>query len=234
MTIWRLEHKRLPDPDPADCDLTRPNPRRCAALGATILFGLAVDQGFAWGQAVVDVAVWLLYLRWVVRTDRAGRITLLACLVFATIGECVLSLVWGLYDYRLGTLPLFVPPGHALLLMLGMQVAGRCPGPVAWGVPIAAAPVVAWQAWAGVDTLGPWLFAPLLLAMAVSQARRLYAVMFVLALLMELYGTWLGNWAWRAHVPGVGWATTNPPLCAGAFYSVLDLLVMAVRRAFGR
>lgn len=230
----RLELPAVSDRESADCHLSRPNARRTAVLVATIAVGLAVDQHVAWGQPVVDVAVWLLYLRWVMRADRSGRVTLIACLVFATVGECVLSLVWGLYDYRLANLPLFVPPGHALLLMLGMQIAARCPQPVAWFVAILGAPVVAWQAWSGIDTLGPWLFALLVAAMAVSAARRLYAVMFVLALLMELYGTWLGNWAWRAHVPGVGWSTTNPPLCAGAFYSVLDLLVMGTRRLLAR
>lgn len=211
-------------------DLAHPRARRTAVLVATIALGLAVDQGLPWGQPVVDAVVWLLFLRWVVGADRAGRITLITCLVFATAGECVLSLVWGLYDYRLGNLPLFVPPGHALLFMLGLQVASRVGDRAAWLVPVVAAPVVVWQAWAGVDGLGVFLFAMFLLAMWRGSARRLYAVMFVLALLMELYGTWLGNWTWRARVPGVGLPMANPPLCAGAFYSVLDLLVMATRR----
>jgi hypothetical protein len=34
-----------------------------------------------------------------------------ACLVIATAGELVLSLVWGLYDYRLGNLPSSCRPG---------------------------------------------------------------------------------------------------------------------------
>ena len=48
---------------------------------------------------------------------------------------------------------------------------------------------------------------------------------FVIALVMELYGTALGNWAWRPHAPGIGLATLNPPFAAGAFYCVLDWLV---------
>jgi hypothetical protein len=45
---------------------------------------------------------------------------------------------------------------------------------------------------------------------------------------MELYGTWLGNWRWGGDVPWLGLATTNPPLAAGAFYCVLDLMVVSI------
>jgi hypothetical protein len=39
----------------------------------------------------------------------------------------------------------------------------------------------------------------------VARSRpQLYAAMFVLALAMELYGTWLGNWKWRALAPWLG------------------------------
>jgi hypothetical protein len=51
--------------------------------------------------------------------------------------------------------------------------------------------------------------------------------MFVLALAMEIYGTLLGNWAWNAEVPWLGLTALNPPLAAGAFYCVLDLLIVA-------
>jgi hypothetical protein len=51
--------------------------------------------------------------------------------------------------------------------------------------------------------------------------------MFVLALAMEIYGTLLGNWTWSADVPWLGLTALNPPLAAGAFYCVLDLLIVA-------
>ena len=56
--------------------------------------------------------------------------------------------------------------------------------------------------------------------------RRLYASTFVLALALELYGTWLGNWSWAREVPGMPLVTTNPPGAAGAFYCALDALVL--------
>jgi hypothetical protein len=50
--------------------------------------------------------------------------------------------------------------------------------------------------------------------------------MVVLALTMELYGTALGNWRWAASAPGLGLSQFNPPFSAGAFYGVLDLIVL--------
>jgi len=46
-------------------------------------------------------------------------------------------------------------------------------------------------------------------------------------LTMELYGTALGNWSWQATVPWLKLSAANPPFSAGAFYGLLDLLVLA-------
>jgi hypothetical protein len=66
--------------------------------------------------------------------------------------------------------------------------------------------------------------------MLLSPSRKLYATMFVLSLAMELYGTWIGNWVWAPQVPWLGLTADNPPLAAGAFYCVLDLLVVSVMK----
>ena len=196
---------------------------------ATIVLGLLVDQ--AWvphGQLAASVAAWLaFFVLW--RVERARRPMLLACLLFATAGEVFLSLAWGLYEYRLGNIPLFVPPGHVLLFYLGMQVAARLPDRSEWWIAALALPAVALFAATGRDTLGPILFMLFATCLWLSPSRRLYATMFVLSLAMELYGTWLGNWTWARDVPWLGLVTDNPPIAAGAFYCVLDLLVVTFR-----
>ncbi|MCK6393858.1 hypothetical protein [Zoogloea sp.] len=196
----------------------------------TILVGLAVDRhGGAWGQPLVSLWVWLLFA--VLMVQAAGlRLRLVACLLIATAGEVVLSLVWGLYDYRLGNLPLFVPPGHVLLYWLGLQWAGRVPGRVIALTPWLALAAVSALAVAGIDWMGPALLAVFLVCVWRGPSPRLYITMFLLSLGMELWGTWLGNWTWRAALPGLGWPVANPPLAAGAFYCVLDLLSESVRR----
>ena len=196
---------------------------------ATIAGGLLLDQHWArYGQVVVSAATWLVFAALWLRCSGSQRPALLACLLFATGGEVFLSLVWGLYEYRLGNIPLFVPPGHVLLFFLGTQIAARIPERGEWWVAALAAPVVVLFAWSGRDTLGPLLYALFLTCLWLSSSRRLYAVMFVLSLAMELYGTWIGNWTWAARVPWLELTADNPPLAAGAFYCVLDLLVVSV------
>ncbi len=206
-----------------------------ALIVATIALGLAVDQLWSGpGQLLATAAAWAVFAALWTRSPPGERPALLACLLFATAGEVFLSLVWGLYEYRLGNIPLFVPPGHVLLFVLGTQVAARLTERSAWAVAALAVPLVAALAWTGRDTLGPLLLALFLACMALSPSRRLYATMFVLSLAMELYGTWLGNWRWSSTVPGLGLASQNPPVAAGAFYCVLDFLVVATVAWIGR
>jgi len=200
-----------------------------ALIVATIAVGLLLDYHWArYGQLVVSALAWMVCFGLWVRSDPRARPALLACLTFATAGEVFLSLVWGLYEYRLGNIPLFVPPGHVLLFFLGTQIAARLPERSEWWIAAVGLPVVMAFAWSGRDTLGPLLYALFIACMWISPSRRLYATMFVLSLAMELYGTWIGNWVWSEKVPWLGLTTLNPPIAAGAFYCVLDLLVVSV------
>lgn len=198
-------------------------------IAGAIALGLVLDQNVEiWGQWVTNFAVWLLFLGLLRRRPYTEQIGLLVCVLFATAGEILLSLVLGLYEYRLSNIPLFVPPGHALLFMLGSAMAARARDWVVWAIPLAAAPLALFLAATGADTLSGMLFAIFVLCLLCGPSKKLYATMFILALAMEIYGTWLGNWTWAARAPSLGLATLNPPLAAGAFYCVLDLMVMGV------
>lgn len=207
------------------------HPPRFAVLHivAVIVGGLALDSQFGWtGQHLATAwacAVW----GWLYHAGgRAERRSLLLCMLIAGFGEAVLALAWGLYDYQFGNLPLFVPPGHALLMTLGVLVAARLPGRatvLVILVPAAAWAVVAWAT--DLDRFGTLLFVMFAGCLVFGRDRVLYSVMFVLALMMELYGTALANWTWQPMVPGLGISASNPPFAAGAFYALLDLLVLA-------
>lgn len=189
--------------------------------------GLALDMHIDLpGQTLLGVGVWGFLFYMLRGVEARERHALLACLVIATVGELFLSLVWGLYTYRLDNVPLFVPPGHVLLLMLGLELARRMTKRVADGVLACAALYAVAAAASGIDTLALPLIALLgAVAIAMPAHRALYASTFILALGLELYGTWLGNWAWARVVPVIDFVTTNPPGLASAFYAVLDALV---------
>ncbi len=217
--------------------VSRLSPQRhaVALVVAVIGPGLWLDgtAGFA-EQTLIGVFAWAAALAMLAAAQGAMRTRMLACLALATAGELVLSLVWGLYDYRLHNVPFFVPPGHLLLMLAGMQIA-RMRLPDSFSA-VTAAIVVGWAAyalWRGDSTLDVFLAALLVVCLATARHaddRRLYAVMLWLALALELYGTAIGNWAWRPVEPWFGLTSLNPPLAAGAFYAALDALSLAVAR----
>jgi|APFre7841882724_1041349.scaffolds.fasta_scaffold12301_2 hypothetical protein len=226
-------------PTPAPRFLPRACPHRhAAALAlAVVVPGLALDAtaGFAL-QALIGVVAWIAALAMVAGAGTAElRTRMMACLALATAGELFLSLVWGLYDYRLDNVPFFVPPGHLLLMLAGMQLArAPLPGMFVHGTAAAVAAWAGYALWTGASTLDVFLAGLLLACLAAARResdRRLYAVMLWLALALELYGTALGNWTWRPVEPWFGLTSANPPLAAGAFYSALDALALVVARA---
>ena len=201
----------------------------------TFALGLIVDQhaGLA-GQFAVGAWTWGVFF-WLLRTSPGEwRLPFYACLVWATAGEIFLSLVWGLYTYRLENIPLFIPPGHVLLFYLALVLAPRVPRAFDALVALAATGYAAFAWLHDFDTLSIPLAGLFILCMLHRAGRRLYAVMFVASLVVEVYGTWIGNWVWQRDVPHLGLNSANPPLASGAFYCALDVLVVLTARTLRR
>src|SRR5436190_22933731 len=116
------------------------------------------------GQLAIGAGVWGLFLGLIAPLPASERRLYLACVAIATAGELFLSLVWGLYSYRLGNVPLFVPPGHALMLMLGLSLTRRMPEQVGRAILGGAGAYIVLAALNGLDTLA----VPLYLMLAVS------------------------------------------------------------------
>lgn len=202
---------------------------------ATFVVGLLVDQRFGLaGQLAVSVWTWGVFFRLLHTAPAGWRLPFWVCLAWATAGEIFLSLVWGLYTYRLENIPLFIPPGHVLLFYFGLVLAPRVPQAFVAIVPALAIGYAAFAWFNGFDTVSVLLTGLFIVCMLQAEGRRLYAVMFVAALLVEIYGTWIGNWVWHAEVPYFGFVSANPPLAAGAFYCALDVLVGLTARSIRR
>ena len=197
--------------------------RREVLYVLTIAIGLLISAKYA--QWPVDV--WCIgvfsYIYW--KTDRKERIEMIAVLAFATPMELFFSEVWYIYEYQRDLMPLFVPVGHYFLFDLGRRVAKQIPERSPMILILLLVPLVIYGAVVGTDTS-----AILLLFLTLGFVRwgpepRLYASMVWLALFMELWGTYLGNWEWDTNVPWTGLTAWNPPLLVGAFYCFGDLLV---------
>lgn len=197
--------------------------RREVLYVLTIAVGLLISAKYA--QWPVDI--WCIgvfsYLFW--NTDRKERIEMIAVLAFATPMELFFSEVWLIYEYQRGFMPLFVPVGHYFLFDLGRRVAQKIPERAPMPLVLLLVPLVVYGAVKGTDTSAVLL---IFLTLGFTQwgpEPRLYASMVWLALFMELWGTFLGNWTWAANVPWTGLTAWNPPLLVGAFYCFGDLLV---------
>ena len=197
--------------------------RREVLYVLTIAIGLLISAKY--GQWPVDL--WCIgifsYIYW--RTDRKERIEMIAVLAFATPMELFFSEVWLIYEYQRGLMPLFVPVGHYFLFDLGRRVAKQIPERSPMLLILLLVPFVIYGAIKGTDTSAVLLILLTLGFVQWGPEPRLYASMVWLALFMELWGTYLGNWTWAANVPWTGLTAWNPPLLVGAFYCFGDLLV---------
>ncbi|MGB9150264.1 MAG: hypothetical protein WCB36_08460 [Burkholderiales bacterium] len=202
----------------------------------TLALGLLIDRlGGIAGQVIVSVVVWGFLLYLLSRQSPAWRMTLVFAMALVFAVESVLSLVFGWYDYQFFNIPPFVPPGHILLFMLGPTLARKLPDIATTVMPIVVALYGMFAALTGWSTFDSALAIIFLIAYRFGSSRKTYTIMILLALALELWGTWLGNWTWRPVTPFTGGLTTqNPPLLAGALYACFDMCVMVIARAVHR
>jgi hypothetical protein len=202
----------------------------CAAVlaAALVLDWLAP----LWGQLAAGLLTWAVALAFIGRADAAQRPMLFWCMAWATAGELFCSLAWGLYTYRLGNIPHFVPPGHVLLFLMGWHLAPRIPQAAAHALTAAYAVLTLLALILLQDQFSVLLFAVYAaLYWRAAGLRRLLATMFGLTLGIELFGTSLGVWGWADRTPWLGLTTINPPVAVGAFYCTLDALIVWSIRA---
>ena len=173
--------------------------RREVLYVLTIGIGLLVSAKYAeWPVNVWCIGVFL-YIYWM--TDRKERIEMIAVLAFATPMELFFSEVWLIYEYQRDLMPLFVPVGHYFLFDLGRRVARTIPERSPMILILLLVPLVVYGAIQGTDTSAVILILLTLGFVQWGPEPRLYASMVWLALFMELWGTYLGNWTWASSVP---------------------------------
>ena len=156
----------------------------------------------------------------------------------ATSVELFCSVVWGLYRYRWGNVPLFVPPGHGLLYLFALRAA-RTPLMVNHGRMVGRVALACATAWAvggltvgplfmgRVDALGALLW-PIFVWLMRKPAAVVYAASFFITAELELLGTGFGVWTWAAAAPVIYLPAGNPPSVIAGGYCVLDAVASKV------
>ena len=167
------------------------------------------------------------------------------CVVVATGFEVFGSLIWGVYRYRLGNIPLYVPPGHGLVYFFGLT-AGGLPLFQQFGrrAAVAILGVCAAYALAGLTILPVFthrldvqgaLCLPVLAWFVLFNRRyALFAAIFVATLDLELSGTLAGDWTWQPLAPWDHVPSGNPPSAIAGGYGAIDGTVLMVVAALDR
>ena len=191
---------------------------------------LAVDtQANYPEQLALGVLTWCVFAAALMPLAPLARAQALGVVLFATAGEIMGSLIWGVYTYRLHNLPLFVPPAHGIVYLSGLALVGIIRGRVL--VAVAAVIAVAWGV-AGVtvlpraDAAGAIGVVLLCVYLWRGRARATYAGVFLVVAALELYGTSIGTWRWAATVPGLGLSQGNPPSGVASGYVWFDVMAL--------
>jgi hypothetical protein len=202
-----------------------------AIVMATVIAGVLLDTRMPrFGQAVADVVAWSV-LVWIWRdAPPAQRRRMVLCVMVGSVGELILLDGWGVYRYRAGHLPLFVPAGHALAYAAADDLAEILPARMPRFLVAGLAVYVAWAAIVDVDRQAVIWWVVLAALVAFGRARRLYAALFLMASAIEAIGTALGSWVYfpRDHLFGL--TTTNPPVLAGGIYALSIAIVLVADR----
>jgi hypothetical protein len=185
------------------------------------------------GELAIGATTWLVLLASVRSSAVPERAQVAAVVLIASAGEVLGSLVLGLYEYRRGGIPAFVPPGHGLVYLAGCRLAQTpvvrvCARSV---VRVAIAGTIGW-ALGGLglgsrpDVAGAAAAVALVAFLVRGREPTLFACMLFFVAVLELYGTAMGTWQWTPvwsslHVP-IG----NPPSGVAAGYCAFDALAL--------
>jgi hypothetical protein len=208
----------------------------CLGMAAYFAVVLWLDRYVdAHQQLLLGAATWAVLLLACrgLGPERLAQVALVV--VAATCTEVVGSILWGVYEYRLGNLPAFVPPGHGLVYLTGLRLSEcafvrRRPRPfvfsvlaISLGWTVAGLTVLPRLDVAG--ALGAATFAVCLLW---GRAPTIYAGVFVAVAALEWYGTAVGTWRWAETIPGIGIPNGNPPSGVASGYVLFDVIALAL------
>jgi hypothetical protein len=207
---------------------------RCGSIVAFIAVVLALDTLVdSRSQLLLGAATWVALFLVCRSLSPELRAQAALVVVVATCAEIMGSIVWGVYTYRLENLPTFVPPGHGLVYLCGVSLAGalaRYRRELVW---VALVACLGW-ALAGLTVLsrtdvGGALGAALLtIYLLRGRAPAIYAGVFLVVAALELYGTAIGTWTWAETIPGTGIPNGNPPSGVASGYVWFDVVALAL------
>lgn len=198
-------------------------------LTAIVLYcdSRAVALGGPHGQWLSNLLAPLFLLLMMCRMTPQRRLQVALFVPLSAIGEILFSLVFGFYEYRLHTVPLYVPFGHSILMSTGLLLADsgwvqRNQTLVRNGLLALHGGLIAGTLVLRGDTLSALFACCFLIILRRRFAEPFYLILGVLVLYVEILGTMWGCWVWRPDSFGF-LHTTNPPPGAFTCYVIGDI-----------
>jgi hypothetical protein len=163
------------------------------------------------------------------------------CVVFSTCMELFATRIWGLYRYRMGHIPLFVPPGHGVIYTFSALTV-RSPLRAAqrrWVCRLALLTALAWAALGltllarleGRPDLHGLTYLPFFAGFVARSPRALgFAVTFFIASFVEIVGTQMGNWSWSPLMPLLALPSGDPPSVVAGGYCFFALIAEEIEQ----
>jgi hypothetical protein len=193
---------------------------------------LFLDRGATLGQQLaLATTTWVFLILALRLSPPSERIQVISMIAVASCCECIGSLIWGVYRYRLENIPMYVPPGHGLFFLMAVRLS-EVPlieryrrlvvGAVLVGSAVLLARGMLFLPDGDMLGLGTWLV--LIFFLFAGHRPAFYAVSYTLTMGLEFYGTSQGNWAWVPILPYVGVGVANPPFGIGGAYCAMDAL----------
>jgi hypothetical protein len=174
-------------------------------------------------------------------SSRAERRQVWIMVGVATCVEVWSSIIWGVYRYRFGNVPLFVPWGHGLVYLFALRAA-RTPlltkharaakriafvGATLWAIyGLTVEPLFLGR----LDVLGA-LWWPIFAWFMRRPSAPIFAAAFFITGVLEIVGTSFGTWAWQVYAPISHIPSGNPPSVISAGYCVMDYISLQIAAA---
>jgi hypothetical protein len=214
----------------------RPFLKTLGLLFAFIAFGLYFDSSSfialhpkgQWTANCLMLAVFM-YL-WFKGTRRAKELMIYALLI-GIGGECLFSLVFNMYEYRLHNIPVYVPPGHAILYIttyyFGKEKMVKVhKKAIEKGLVLFILTYTTFFLVFKNDVFG-FVLTLLIIFLLRNKARErlFYYTMYLVVAFLEIVGTRYQCWMWPDTAFGIFplLKSANPPSGISFFYFGLDL-----------
>ena len=97
-----------------------------------IAFGLFFDSTYfikyaVYGQSIANILMLIVFVFLILKGTKRAKELMLYALIIGTVGEYLFSLGFEMYTYRLKNVPIYVPPGHAIIYIVTYYFTRKAP-----------------------------------------------------------------------------------------------------------